>query len=405
MKKKNYIIATAGHVDHGKTSLIKALTGKDCDTHLEEKKRGITIHLGFSHIMLANDTYAGIVDVPGHEDFVDTMISGINGIDLVLFIVESVDGFMKQTFEHLEILQSLKVKKGIIVMTKCDMASIETLSKNINDAKEFTIGTFLENAPIVTVSAHKNHNIKKLKRIIYQELKGVRRDLYPPKQSNKIKKSKHKKEIQEFDSFRMYPDRFFSVKGFGTVVTGTVLKGKITKNTPLYIPTLEKELKIRKLEAYGKEVNEISSGQRASLNISNLALTEFEKGQMLCNQRYDVTTMIDVELHLFHHGIKYLGLWSEAVFFSGTIKSKVKIHLIDSSTLEPNKKCFAQLHFTKPITISYGDKYIIRSTCGRQTIGSGWVIDPFPLHHKRRTKITNHRNNNLQHKPPSKTKR
>ncbi|MCL1827715.1 MAG: selenocysteine-specific translation elongation factor, partial [Candidatus Cloacimonetes bacterium] len=257
--RNHYTIATAGHVDHGKTSLIKALTGKDCDTHPQEKLRGITIHLGFSYLKLSEDVNVGIVDVPGHKDFIDTMISGINGIDLVLFIIAADEGFMPQSYEHLQILKVLGVPRGVIVLTKCDLVDEETLFYATEEVKEKTRGSFLENAPIIKTSIFESEYIEKLKALILCELNHP-----APGTEDKFLSLLYNLPAP----FRYYPDRFFTVKGVGTVVTGTVLSGTFTKKKPLYTLPLNREIKVRKIEVYGEDIETISAGQRASLNLA-----------------------------------------------------------------------------------------------------------------------------------------
>ena len=369
----NYTIATAGHVDHGKTTLIKHLTGKDCDTHPEEKKRGITIHLGFSHINLSDNIVAGIIDVPGHKDFIDTMISGINGIDLVLFIVAADEGFMPQTFEHLQILNVLEIKKGLILITKCDLVDNETLSLLEEDIKTNVKNTFLENATIIPISVKSGINIDNLKPQILKSLIPHTSSFLPPSEF-RIPHS----------AFRLYPDRFFQVKGFGSVITGTVLGGEITKNKPLYTIPKNKEIKIRNIEAYGKSIEHISQGQRASLNLANFNKDDFEKGIMLCEHPYEATAIIDVELSLFSD-TQPLAKWSRAEFHTATIETQVSIRLIDKEKLFPNEKCLAQIYLDKPIPVCFGDKFIIRNTSGTASLGGGKIIDAFPVYHRRKT--------------------
>jgi selenocysteine-specific elongation factor len=370
--RKNYIIATAGHVDHGKTSLIRSLTGIDCDTHPEEKKRGITIHLGFTNIELTDSVHAGIIDVPGHQDFIDNMIAGINGIDLVLFIVAADESFMPQSFEHLHILHMLGVKRGIVIVTKCDIVDDEMLDFAIEEIKEHVAHTFLHDAPIVTTSVITGLNVNSIKSTIIQQLQ-INDD-----------ESEQTNSIKHIPFFRFYPDRFFSVAGFGSVLTGTVLSGMVSKNQLIYSIPGESEFKIRRIEAYGSETDNVEQGQRASLNLTNFEKSDFCKGIMLCDQPYPTTSLIDVELKLFSDA-KQLAIWSNVEFYSATIQTQGRIHLINVDKLYPGEKCFAQIHLDKAIPICFGDKFIIRNTSGVQTLGGGVVIDAFPLHHRRRT--------------------
>jgi len=370
--RKNYIIATAGHVDHGKTCLIKALTGKDCDTHPEEKKRGITIHLGFSHLHLSDGVTAGIVDVPGHKDFIETMISGINGVDLVFFIVAANEGVRTQTHEHLQILNCLGVQKGIIIITKCDLVDEDTLFYAAEEIKELVQNTFLAQAPIIETSVSTGKNITLLKSLC---LEILTKDLSAP---NTFFINQYSRP------FRFFPDRFFQVKGLGTVVTGTVLSGSYHCSNPLQTIPSSKELKIRKMEAYGVETQNIVAGQRASLNITNFPFHDFQKGIMLTDQDYAVTSLLDVSLTIFNIPNPF-NLWTTVEFFHATNHTQAKIHLINKDHLFPQETCYAQIHLEKALPLCYGDKFIIRNTSGILTLGGGTIMDAFPLHHRRRT--------------------
>jgi len=387
--RKNYILATSGHVDHGKTSLIKALTGKDCDTHKEEKNRGITIYLGFSHIDVGENVKVGIVDVPGHKDFINTMISGVNGIDLVLFIIAADECFMPQTDEHLQILQMLGVKKGLIIITKCDLINKDTYFLVKEEIQNKVKNSFLEKAAIIGVSVRTGKNLDKIKTKILQLLKKKHIShtfVCPAKKdtANVIRTKLYSYSSPFCSKFRLYPDRFFQVKGFGSVVTGTVKSGQIDKSKILFSALSDKEYKIRKIEAHGIESQIVSQGQRASLNISNFDKEDFERGMMLCSEPYSLTALIDVKLSLLDN-ISYLTQWSTVEFFTATATAQAKIHLLDKDSLYPNEHCYAQLHLNKAIAVCYGDMYLIRNSSGMQTLGGGKVIDAFPLHHKRRT--------------------
>jgi selenocysteine-specific elongation factor len=364
--KKNFIIATAGHIDHGKTSLIKTLTGKDCDTHPEEKKRGITIHLGFSHLKLNEDVNVGIIDVPGHKDFIHNMISGVCGIDLVLFVIAANEGMMPQSIEHLKILNLLNVSKGIIVLTKCDLVDNELIEIAEQEIKNEFSKTTLKDCPILKVSTKTGENIN----FIIPEL-------------IKILKSNDYDFNQEY--FRLYPDRYFQVKGFGSVLTGSVLSGTTQKGNSIYSSFNRKLYKIKRLEQYSHETDLIYQGQRASINLNNFEQQDYEKGMMFSNIEYPKTALIDVELNLFQN-VPNLKLWSTIEFYSNTIQTQAKIHLIDKDILKPDNLCLAQIHLNKAISICYNDKFIIRNSSNEITLGGGKVLDAFPLHHRRRTK-------------------
>ncbi|MEK7828910.1 MAG: selenocysteine-specific translation elongation factor, partial [Deltaproteobacteria bacterium] len=274
------IIGTAGHIDHGKTSLIKALTGIDTDRLKEEKARGISIDLGFAYLDLPNGAKAGIVDVPGHERFIRNMLAGATGIDLVLFVVAADDGIMPQTREHLDIMHLLGVKGGIFVITKIDLADAGQINKVSEDIKTLIKDTSLKDSSIIQVSSVTGLGIDNLKSLIVSEAKKI---LPKP----------------EGGFFRLPIDRTFSIKGFGAVVTGTVLSGNINKNADAFIiskrATVPKKVKIRGMQSHFKEVSAITAGQRAAINLSNISHTDIERGNMLVSSDMDmITDMADI---------------------------------------------------------------------------------------------------------------
>ncbi|MDX9977331.1 MAG: selenocysteine-specific translation elongation factor [Candidatus Cloacimonadales bacterium] len=362
---KHIIMGTAGHIDHGKTSLIRALSGQDCDTHPEEKQKGITIHLGFSHLKLNDELDIGIIDVPGHRNFVNTMIAGANGIDFVLFIIAADSGIMPQSREHLQIMQMLNIKKGIVVVNKIDLADNELLELLELELLELTENTFLENCPIVHVSAKNGMGIEQLK----QEI---------------IKLSDNIQEKSNKGVYRQYIDRIFSVKGFGTVITGTVLSGNLSKNESVYLLPGKENIKIKRLERHGDEVDTIQAGDRASINLTGLDNKEYKKGMLLSSLLYDSTNLIDVELNLFEDATA-LSLWSQTLFISGSTEASARVHLLDKDKLLPGEKAFAQIHLDRYIPVVYNDSFIIRKSSGDITLGGGRIIDAQPLHHRRRT--------------------
>lgn len=354
---KHLIMGTAGHVDHGKTALVKALTGFDCDTHPEEKRRGITINLGFTHLK-TNKGKIGIVDVPGHKDFIHTMVAGACGIDFALFVVASDGGVMPQTREHLEIMNLLGVKKGIIVLTRSDLASRDVADLAKEEVKGLVKGTFLEGAPIVSTSIVTDDGICELKEEIEKIAERV-------------------EERPAGGVFRIFVDRIFSVKGFGTVVNGSVISGRLRVKDSVYlIPSGGGELRVRRLERDREEVTEVVAGDRASLNLVGLNREDFKRGQVISNQELPVTELIDSKLQLFG-GFHGLDLWSNVIFHLGTFESPAKVHLLSGN--------LAQIHLDRPCVIMRGDRFIIRNSSCDTTLGGGEVIDPFPLHHRRRT--------------------
>lgn len=358
-------MGTAGHIDHGKTTLIEALTGIDCDTHKEEKKRGITIHLGFSHLDLSQSNSIGIVDVPGHRAFLHTMVGGVSGIDFVLLVIAADSGIMPQTVEHLQIMEVLGIEHGLIAITKSDLIDEEMMYITREDIQDFVKGSFLENSPIVEVSAKTGDGLDELKKRI----------------SNIASKVKNK-SAEGF--FRMYIDRIFTVAGFGTVVNGSVLNGKLSVDDKVYLlPGKAKELRIRRIERHGKQVSEVKAGDRASLNITGIEKTEFSRGMLISNKVLKPTDMLDAKMRLFAD-CDELNIWAQVIFHIGTYENQVKVHLIDKNVLKAGESGIVQIHLEEPVVIQPGDRFVLRNTSSDRTLGGGEVLDISPLHHRRR---------------------
>ncbi len=363
---KHLILGTAGHVDHGKTSIVKALTGIDCDTHKAEKTRGITINLGFAHFDLPDGNSIGIIDVPGHSDFVNTMVAGASGIDLVMMVIAADSGVMPQTIEHLQIMQILGVKSGFVALTKVDLVSEDLLKVAEDEICEFLKGTFLEGSPILQVSSKTNVGMDEIKEFL----------------SKKIGEFEERKKGE---IFRLFIDRIFIVKGHGTVVTGSVLSGNVRKEDKVFLLPSEKELRIRRLERHGEEVENVTAGDRASMNLVGLNREDFERGMCLSNNILKPTKMLDAKLTLFRPDRNF-SLWARAIFLLGTFQSQARIHLIDTDKLEYGQNAIVQIHLDQPCTTQIGDKFVLRSTSGDFTLGGGEIIDAHPLHHRRRPK-------------------
>ena len=363
---KHLIMGTAGHVDHGKTALIKALTGIDCDTHKQEKERGITINLGFSHLDLPSGTSIGIIDVPGHKNLIKTMVAGAFGIDFVLLVIAADSGIMPQTIEHLNIIEMLGVKKGIIALTKIDLVDEETLELAELEIIEYLEGSSLENAPIVSVSSVTGQGLNELIEHIASII---------PEISEKEKGS----------FFRMYIDRIFNITGIGYVVTGSVMNGEAKTGQELFLlPGSRKKTKIKSIERHGKQVKNIFCGDRAAINLSGLKIDDFKRGVVLSDIHIKETRIVDAVLSLFDVTAQ-LGIWSTVIFHSGTIECMAKIHLLDKKELKPKNKAIVQIHLDKSAVLQKKDKFIIRNTSNDLTLGGGVIFDTAPLHHKRRT--------------------
>ncbi|MFU8843138.1 MAG: selenocysteine-specific translation elongation factor [Bacteroidales bacterium] len=363
---KHFIIGTAGHVDHGKTALIKALTNIDCDTHREEKERGITINLGFAHLDLPSGESVGIVDVPGHKDFIKTMIAGAYGVDIILLVVAADSGIMPQTEEHLQIIEMLGVKLAIVALTKADLVDEETLELAHLEIAEFIEGKAIGSAPIIPVSSLTGEGVGKLVETISEILLQVN-------------------QRPVTDLFRMYIDRLFSVKGLGFVVTGSVLEGKTEAGNELFLlPGKNKKVRVRSIERHGKTVNQVYGGDRAAMNLTGLKAEDFSRGMVLSNHKLVESSMVDATLTLFTK-TPVLKVWSTVVFYSGTFESGARLHLIDQDSLKPGRTAIVQIHLSKPAILVNKDKFIIRNSSNTTTLGGGSIIDTQPLHHKKRS--------------------
>ena len=359
-------MGTAGHVDHGKTALIKALTNIDCDTHKQEKQRGITINLGFAHIDLPNGESIGIIDVPGHKDFVNTMVAGASSIDFVMLVIAADSGVMPQTVEHLKIMEILGIKKGFVVLTKIDIVDQEILQIAEEEIYEFINGTFLQDSPIIKVSVITGEGISELTEILKEICSKV-------------------EQRQTGEIFRMFIDRIFSIKGFGTIINGSVISGNLKKTDAVFLLPEAKKLRIRRMERHGLEVDEITTGDRASINLVGINREDFKRGMIVSDRIIPATKMIDAKLTIFQNN-RNLSKWTQGIFILGTYQAQVRIHLIDMNLLEAGKTAIVQIHLDSPCIVKYGDRFVIRNSSSDITLGGGEVLDAYPLHHRRRTK-------------------
>lgn len=362
---KNIVIGTAGHIDHGKTTLIKALTGRETDTLAEEKKRGISINLGFTYFDLPSNKRAGIVDVPGHEKFIKNMLAGASGLDMVLFVVSADEGVMPQTVEHLDILSFLNIKNGIIVLTKCDTVDDEFIELVKEDIKEKVKGTFLEDVDIIEVDSVSKRGIEKL--------------------INKIDYiSDEIEESNENSPARLNIDRVFSVKGFGTVITGTLIEGKISIEDELEIYPKELKTKIRSIQVHGETVKTAYAGQRTAINISNVKVDEIQRGDVLASKNsLEDAMMIDVKISLVNHSDKTLKHWDRLRLYHGTKEILCRAVPIDKEIIETGESGYVQLRLEEKIVVKKGDAFVVRCYSPMETIGGGIVIDTAPKKHKR----------------------
>ena len=348
---KNIIIGTAGHIDHGKTTLIKALTGRDTDTLAEEKKRGISINLGFTYFDLPSSKRAGIVDVPGHEKFIKNMLAGAAGIDIVLFVVASDEGVMPQTIEHLDILSFLNIKKGIIVLTKSDTVDDEFKQLVKEDIREKTKGTFLDDADIVEVDSISKNGIDEL----IKKIDSISNDI---------------EDKNEHSPARLNIDRVFSVKGFGTVVTGTLMEGKISIDDDLIVYPNQLKTKIRSIQVHGENVNTAYAGQRTAINISNIKVEELKRGDVLASPNsLEDSMMLDIKLSLVKHSNKSLKHWDRLRLYHGTREILCRVVPLDKEIVNPGESCYAQLRLEESIVAKKLDNIVLRNYSPLETIG------------------------------------
>lgn len=362
---KNVIIGTAGHIDHGKTTLIKALTGRETDTLAEEKKRGISINLGFTYFDLPSNKRAGIVDVPGHEKFIKNMLAGASGLDMVLLVVAADEGVMPQTVEHMDILTFLNIKKGMIVLTKSDTVEEDFRELVKEDIREKVKGTFLEDAEIIEVDSISKKGLDNL--------------------INKIDKMTDEIEDKNLDTpARLNIDRVFSIKGFGTVVTGTLIEGKISIDDDLVIYPKELKTKIRSIQVHGEGVETAYAGQRTAINISNVKVEEINRGDVLASPHsLEEAMMLDVRLSVVKHTDAGLKHWDRLRLYHGTREILCRAVPLEVEEIMPGESGLVQLRLEESIVAKKGDKFVVRRYSPMETIGGGIVIDTNPRKHKR----------------------
>lgn len=363
---KNIIIGTAGHVDHGKTRLIKALSGIDTDRLEEEKKRGITIELGFAHIPNDAGYNIGVIDVPGHEKFIKNMLAGIGGIDFVLFVVAADEGIMPQTREHFEILQALGIDDGIIAITKTDMVDEEWLELVQEDIRDYVEGSFLEGKPMIPVSAKSGENIDLLKEEIIRKC------------------DRESKRIEAPEMFRLPVDRVFTKSGFGTVVTGTLMDGTCSLNDEVHVFPEETPAKIRGIQTYGNDVEQAVAGQRTAINLSGVRKEDIRRGDVIAaKSAVSVTGMLDVKLKIFDSSERMVLNNSRVHLYCGSKEVLTKVILMDRDALSAGEEAYVQFRLEEPIAVRRGDRFIIRFYSPIITIGGGQILDAVPEKHKR----------------------
>ena len=363
---QNVIVGTAGHVDHGKTCLIKALSGIDTDRLKEEKKRGITIELGFANLIDTDGVHIGIIDVPGHEKFVKNMLAGIGGIDLVLLVVALDEGVMPQTVEHFEILKMLQIRQGIVVLTKSDTVDSEWADMVEEDVRELIKGSFLEQAELIRVSSYTGEIIDVLRQKIVTMAKqaGKRRE--------------------EKELFRLPIDRVFTMEGFGTVVTGTLVEGMCEAGEEVMVYPQERLLKIRGVQSHGQKEEKASAGQRTAINLAGIKKEELSRGQVLAYPGSLVnSTMVDATLRLFDSTQRKLKNGDRVHLSYGSAQAIGKVILLDCEVVEAGQEALVQIRFDDPICVKRNDKFIIRFYSPVETFGGGTILNPAADKHKR----------------------
>jgi selenocysteine-specific elongation factor len=367
---RHVVAGTAGHIDHGKSSLVLALTGIDPDRLKEEKERGITIDIGFAHLDLGDGLTLGIVDVPGHERFVKNMLAGVGGIDLVMLIIAADEGVMPQTREHLAICQLLRVRSGVVVLTKADLAEPDWLELVREDVRSFLRGTFLDGAPILPVSAKTGEGLPALREALATLARAV-----PARGTDA--------------TFRLPIDRVFTIRGFGTVVTGTVAAGELALDERVEVYPHGLQAKVRGIQTHGQPVSAAVAGQRAAVNLQGVERAAIERGDVLSLPGLlQPTYMLDATCELLADAPAPLETRQRVRLHVGTSEVMARVHPVTASTIEPGQRGFVQLRLEAPIVALPRDRYVIRSYSPMVTIGGGELLDVAPAKARRSPALT-----------------
>ncbi|MCP4231147.1 MAG: selenocysteine-specific translation elongation factor [bacterium] len=359
-----YTIGTAGHVDHGKSSLVKALTGYDPDVLKEEKERGLTIELGFTHLDLGDGISAGFIDVPGHEKFLRMAIAGVTGIDVVLFVIAADEGVMPQTIEHLAILDYLGCERGVIALTKSDMVEEEWLELMTEEVADFVRGSFLADSEIIPVSSPEGTGLGQLRAALKEQLKNVR--------------------IKSDDGpFRMPIDRVFTLRGFGTIVAGTVESGSAKVKDELEVQPLGQKARVRGIQSQHKDVPGVDTGVRAALNITGVDANDIERGfeitalnLMVPTDRLDVRLRVEPGQNVIHR--------QKVRFHKGTTEVMARLKLLEADIIEGGTSALCQLELEEPVVATRFEPFIIRHHSELNLMGGGTILDVFPTRHRRK---------------------
>ena len=361
--KRHTVLGTGGHIDHGKTALVKALTGTDTDRLAVEKERGITTDLGFA--FLGSDIT--IIDVPGHEKFVRTMVAGVSTIDISMLVVAADDGVMPQTVEHLDVLRYLNVKKGLIALNKKDLVDADWLELVTQDVRNLVAGTFLEGAKIIPVSAITGEGVEEIR----QEILRLAQEI-PAHPSDHV--------------FRFPIDRAFTMKGFGTVVTGTILSGKVRVGDHLELQPQQLEVRVRGLQVHESAAAEAFAGQRVGINIMNVGKEQIERGNVLVAPGfYKPSYMLDVRLSVSRNAQEPVKHWQRIRFHIGTSEIYARVVPLEGDQILPGASAVAQLRLESPTIAECHDRFVIRQHAPAMTIGGGEILEPYPVKHKQLT--------------------
>lgn len=362
------VMGTAGHIDHGKTTLIRTLTGTDCDRLDEEKRRGITIELGFAELPLPGGRSLSVVDVPGHERFVRTMVAGAAGVDFVLLVIAADEGVMPQTREHLEICALLGIRTGIVALTKIDAVDEEMLALAEDDVHSFLAGTILDSAPVIPVSAQTGEGLDTL----VQALAEVEAALSP---------------VRSQDLFRLPVDRVFTLRGHGTVVTGTMIAGSVAVGDTVELYPSGLFSKVRGLQSHGAATEKALAGRRTAVNLPDLAVEDIHKGEVLSHsdtlfpsQRWVV------EISCLASSPRALRHRAEVHFHHGSREMQARLYFADRDKLQPGESCLCEVRFSEPAVAVYGDRCVVRSFSPLRTVAGGVVLNPLGVDTRRRSK-------------------
>lgn len=362
---RHFILGTAGHVDHGKTELVKALTGVDTDRLKEEKARGISIELGFAPLALDEQTFVGVVDVPGHERFVKQMVAGAGGIDFAMLLVAADEGVMPQTQEHMEVLASLGVERGLVVISKCDLATSDTMALLREEIADLTRGSFLEGAPVVETSARSGQGVSALREAL---LALARSASARPAQG----------------PFRLAVDRVFHRKGIGVVVTGSCYSGAVAAGDALELLPSGKRVRVRELQSFGRALERGHAGERLALALQGVRLDEAKRGDMLVTPgHFSATRVLDARVHVADYHAFEIKNRERLRFHHGAREAMGRIILLDTEMVRAGGSALAQVRLETPLVPATGDRFVVRKYSPPRVAGGGVVVDAAPERHRR----------------------